>query len=95
MNRYIINENYMKLTGRGMYDEDGIYWCSLSGSGFECHYKGNGLNIKLVGDKSAEIPDNDLNWARYALYVDGERKIEGQLDSITKTLTLEDNADTR
>ena len=33
MNRYIINENYMKLTGRGMYDEDGIYWCSLSGSG--------------------------------------------------------------
>ena len=93
MNRYIINENYMKLTGRGMYDEDGIYWCSLSGSGFECHYKGNGLNIKLVGDKSAEIPDNDLNWARYALYVDGERKIEGQLDSITKTLTLEGEID--
>ncbi|MBQ3842439.1 MAG: GDSL family lipase [Ruminiclostridium sp.] len=93
MNRYLIHENDMKLTGRGTYDEDGIYWCALSGSGFECHYKGHGLNIKLVGDKAAELPDNDANQVRYALYVDGERKIDGMLDSITKTLSLEGDID--
>lgn len=93
MNRYLIHENNMKLTGRGTYDEDGIYWCALSGSGFEFHYKGTGLDIKLVGDKASEIPDNDENWARYALYVDGERRIDGLLDSVTKTLTLEGDID--
>lgn len=93
MNRYLIHENNMKLTGRGTYDEDGIYWCALSGSGFECHYKGTGLNIKLVGDKASEIPGNDDNQVRYALYVDGERKIDGLLDSVTKTLSLEGDID--
>lgn len=83
----------MKLTGRGTYDENGIYWCALSGSGFECHYKGSDLNIRIVGDKASEIPDNDANWARYALYVDGKLVIDGQLDSITKTLTIEGDID--
>ena len=93
MNRYLIHENNMKLTGRGTYDENGIYWCALTGSGFECHYKGNGLSIKLVGDKAAELPDNQENYVRYALYVDGELHIDEQLDSITKTITLDGDID--
>ena len=93
MNRYIIHENYVKLTGRGTYDENGIYWCALSGSGFECHYRGRDLNIRIVGDKASEIPDNDANWARYALYADGKLVTDGLLDSVTKTLTIEGDID--
>ena len=89
MNRYIINEKNVKLTGRGTYDEDGIYWCALSGSGFECHFTGSYLAITLVGDGAAEIPDNDLNWARYAIYVNGIRVMEGLLNNFTTVRKIE------
>lgn len=88
MNRYIVNKQNVKLTGRGMYDEDDIYWCALSGSGFECHFKGKELILKLVGDKASEIPANDDNWVRYAVFVNGIRTIEGLLDGITKTVPV-------
>ncbi len=84
MNTCIINEQNCKLTGRGVYDEDNIYWCALSGSGFECRFKGRELTLKLVGDKAAEIKNNDENWARYAVYVNGIRTVEGLLDQAVK-----------
>ena len=88
MNRYIVNEQNVKLTGRGIYDEDNNFWCALSGSGFECHFKGKALTIKLVGDHASEIPDNDANWVRYAVYVNGIRTVEGLLDSVIKTVPV-------
>ena len=89
MNRYIVNEENVKLTGRGMYDEDKTYWCALSGSGFECHFKGNYFAVSLVGDKAAEIPANDGNWARYAIYVNGIRTTEGLLDNFSPVKKIE------
>ncbi len=88
MNRYVVNEQNVKLTGRGMWDEDDIYWCALSGSGFECHFKGKEFIIALAGDNAAEIPANDGNWARYAVYVNGIRTTEGLLDSIVKKIPV-------
>ena len=88
MNRYIVNEQNVKLTGRGIYDEDNNFWCALSGSGFECHFKGRELTIKLVGDGASELPANDDNWVRYAVYVNGIRTVEGLLDRVTKTVPV-------
>ncbi|MBR5088132.1 MAG: hypothetical protein IK093_01750, partial [Ruminiclostridium sp.] len=88
MKKYEINKQNVKLTGRGTYDEDRTYWCSLSGSGFECRFKGTKLVIRLVGDAASEIPGNDDNWVRYAVYVNGIRTIEGLLDCITKEIPV-------
>lgn len=88
MKRFIVNKENVKLTGRGFYDEDEIYWCALSGSGFECHFKGSSFTLKLVGDAASETPANDANWARYAVYVNGIRTVEGLLDGITKTVPV-------
>ncbi len=88
MNRYIIDSSNVKLTGRCFYDEDKTMWCALSGSGFECHFKGRELTLKLVGDAAAEVPANDGNWARYAVYVNGIRTCEGLLDSVVKTVPV-------
>lgn len=88
MKKYIVNEDNVKLTGRGIYDEDDNFWCALSGSGFECHFKGRALTLKLVGDGASEKPANDENWARYAVYVNGIRTAEGLLDSIQKTVPV-------
>ena len=53
MKKFIINNENVKITGRGTYDEDNNFWCALSGSGFECRFKGKSLTIKLVGDAAA------------------------------------------
>ncbi|MCR4779564.1 MAG: GDSL family lipase [Ruminiclostridium sp.] len=88
MNTYIINEQNCKLTGRGTWDEDKIYWCALSGSGFECRFKGREFILELVGDAAPEKPGNDENWARYAVFVNGIRTTEGLLDRVTKTVPV-------
>ena len=92
MNEYlydVCNEN-VKLTGRGSFDTDSsIYWCSLSGSGFECHFKGKWFHITLVGDRAATVPDNDSNWARYAVYVNGVRTVDSLLDNFSAFRTIE------
>lgn len=88
MKKYIVNEQNVKLTGRGMHDEDQNYWCALSGSGFECHFKGKQLTLKLIGDKAAEIPANDENWVRYAVFVNGIRTTEGLLDNVVKVVPV-------
>ena len=88
MKKYIVNEENVKITGRGIHDEDFNFWCALSGSGFECHFKGRELTIKLIGDKAAELPSNDENWARYAVYVNGIRTTEGLLDRVVKTIPV-------
>lgn len=88
MSKFIVNKENVKITGRGMYDEDQNFWCALSGSGFECRFKGRTLTLKLIGDKAAELPENDENWVRYAVYVNGIRTIEGLLDSVVKTIPV-------
>ena len=89
MNRYVLDEKNVKLTGRCFYDEDEIMWCALSGSGFECHFKGRELELRLVGDAAADKPMNDKNWARYAVYVNGIRTTEGLLDNFVPVRKLQ------
>ena len=84
-----LNELSVKYTGRGITDSTGTYWCALSGSGFECHFKGNYLSLTLCGGNASKTPDNDGNWARYAVYVNGMRTAEGLLDSFNSYKTVD------
>ncbi len=75
-----LNERNLKLLGRTLPCENGLLM-SLSGTGVEFDYTGCGLDITLKAGSASEIPDNDANYARIAVYVDDKRVIDMQLAS--------------
>ena len=85
MKTCILSPDTVRLNGRcGFYDEDMTLWTALSGCGFECHFSGTRFSLTLTGDHASEIPDNDAQQARYAVYVNGKRTIDELLDSVMK-----------
>ena len=56
---------------------------SLSGSGVEFEYTGKGLSVTFTGGQAAEIKDNEANYARMAVYVNGERQEDFLLNERT------------
>lgn len=80
MKRIELNEQNLKLLGRTLPYEDRLL-LSLSGTGVEFDYTGCGLDITLRAGSASEIPDNDANYARIAVYVDDTRVIDMQLSS--------------
>lgn len=87
---YLLTEENVKLVGR-TYMEDDVLWCALSGTGFEFTFTGKKLDLSIIGSEASEIADNDGNWARYAVYVDGERKIDRLVDSKYSTVNVIDS----
>lgn len=75
-----LSERNVKYLGRAL-PIDSILYLSLSGSGFEFEYTGRGLEIELIGGAAADTPDNDGNYARVAIYVDGIRVVDTQVSS--------------
>lgn len=75
-----LNDQNVKYLGRTCLFDSTLY-LSLSGSGFEFIYTGRGLDISLIGGAAAETPDNDGNYARIAVYVNGTRIIDTQVSS--------------
>ena len=69
-----------KFLGRTFPSKDHLY-LYLSGSGIEFSYEGKGLTLTFLGGNAAETPDNKQNYARIAIYVDGERVFDLQLSA--------------
>ena len=80
MKRIELNTSNFKLLGRTLPFENGLL-LSLSGTGIEFDYTGCGLDITLKAGSASEIPANDANYARIAVYVDDKRVIDMQLAS--------------
>lgn len=74
-----------KLVGRTYLDDDTL-WVAFSGAGAEFVYTGKKLEITIVGDNAATAGNAD-NYARVAIYVDGERVVDDMLDQKEKTYT--------
>lgn len=87
-NTYILNEENVKLIGRTHLEDDNNLWFALSGTGFEFEFTGKNLEFSLIGDGASRKSDNEENYARYAVYVDGERVIDKQLDSPEATVKV-------
>ena len=79
MKALLTGEN-VKYVGRTYLSGDNLY-LSLSGSGIAFEYEGTGLTLTLLGGSAAEIPDNDANYARMAVYADDKRVFDLQLSS--------------
>ncbi len=82
-----LNERNLKLLGRTLPCENGLLM-SLSGTGVEFDYTGCGLDITLKAGAASSVPDNDANYARIAVYVDGLRVIDTQLSVPETTLHI-------
>ena len=76
--KIIPNRDNVKLIGRTL-ESDGNLYLSLSGSGMEFEYEGKGLTLTLLGGSASEIPNNQGNYARMAVYENGVRTRDLQL----------------
>ncbi|BCN28861.1 SGNH/GDSL hydrolase family protein [Anaeromicropila herbilytica] len=90
MNTYTANESNVKLIGR-TYLRDEILWFALSGTGVEFTFQGTKAVITLVGDNVSSVAENKDNYARIAIYVNGERVIDDIIDQEEKTYTVIDS----
>lgn len=81
----VLTADTAKLVGR-TYLNDDILWTAFSGSGVEFTYTGKKLDITVIGDY-ASTAGNDENYARVAIYIDGERVVDDMLNEKEKTYT--------
>ena len=98
MNRktYFEPERYVKIIGRSLR-ENGCLWFAHSGSGVEFMMHGTFARALIKGDRVAyqgytpltpfNRPQQDA-YARYAVYVNGERTLDGLLDEPEKEILL-------
>lgn len=70
------------------YKEGDTLWLALSGTGASFIYTGKKLSLTIVGSPVAVNPDADGNYARIAVYVNGERKIDDMVTEAEKTYTV-------
>lgn len=87
MNTVVLNSENVKLVGR-TYLMDDTLWTALSGAGAEFVYTGKKLEVTIVGDGSATVANNNDNYARAAVYVDGERVVDDMINEAEKTYTV-------
>ncbi len=80
------SENVKQLGRTELIDD--TLWVALSGAGIDFSYTGTKLEVTLVGDGAATVSGNDTNYARAAIYVDGERVIDDMIDNAEETYTV-------
>lgn len=81
-----LTEDNVKLVGRTYLEEDTL-WLSMSGTGVSFEFTGKELTFTLIGDGAATTADNDANYARFAVCINGERVIDEQLKAAEYTCT--------
>lgn len=82
---YTATELNVKHLGRTA-EQDGILWLALSASGIEFTFTGTKASVTIVGDTM--ISSGKDKQARFAVYIDGERTLDTQVDAAEKTYEI-------
>lgn len=83
------DQEHVKRTGR--YHQIGdTLWLAMSGSGIEMRFTGRYLEIPVKGGYVAEHGEQDGNYARVAVYVNGSRILDEMIDSPGRQLIVVD-----
>lgn len=86
---FAATDEYVKLIGRSFFDDaDRILWLAQSASGVEFKFTGTSASVALKGDSNSGLPTGKDAYARYAVYVDGERIADGMMEERTKTVEI-------
>lgn len=89
MREFIADTTNVKQLGRTYLDDDNILWCGFSATGVEFTANASKIEISVVGDDAAVIPYNNTNYARIAIFVDGERVVDDMLNVAARTYAFE------
>ena len=84
MKKICLKEENAKLIGRSYLEEE-IRWVALSGAGVAFQFQGKQLSVKILGSNAAQIPDNDTNYARFAIFINDKRVVDDIMDKDSKT----------
>lgn len=87
MKRVILTKDNVKRIGRNLLVGD-VLWTALSASGVAFEFTGKDLEITILGSNNALIPDNNINYARLAIFVNGERVVDDCIDCAKKTYSV-------
>lgn len=87
MKKIVLGKQNIKRIGRSLMVGD-VLWTALSGSGVAFTFTGKKLVVTIQGSDNAKIENNDTNYARLAIYVNGERIIDDMLNCEEKTYTV-------
>lgn len=94
-NVYSASAENVKPLGRTLFDE-GLLWCAFSGTGAEFTCTGSECTVTIRGDRVSESESNEGNYARVAIYVDGERVVDDMITQPEKSYTFAtDNSDVK
>ena len=90
-----LTKNTVKMLGRTKLFGDTLL-LSLSGSGIEFEYTGEGLTLTFIGGEAALLPDNEANYARIGIYVNQDLTEDFALNAaeITKTVAKSNTPET-
>ncbi|MDR0944225.1 MAG: GDSL-type esterase/lipase family protein [Ruminococcus sp.] len=75
------------------YTKDEILWCAHSGTGVEFVCQGENLTVSFKGSNASMIKGNNKKYPRVAVYVNGERVVDTQIDEIYKNVDIKLNPD--
>ncbi|MGN1089315.1 MAG: GDSL family lipase, partial [Huintestinicola sp.] len=81
-------DEYVKPIGRTYLAEDGTRWLTQSASGIEFTFTGTEASFDLIGDSNAGTESGKDGYARYAVYVDGEKISDGMMDEASKKVQV-------
>ena len=84
---FAASDEYVKEIGRTHF-ADNILWIAHSAGGAEFEFTGTKASVVLAGDKNAGAAWGKDNYARYAVYVNGERISDGMMDEPLKTVEI-------
>ncbi len=76
----------MKMLGRTLWQDD-VLWLSQSASGVEFEFEGTELTVDIKGDGAA-VGSDPTSKARFAVYVNGERRLDEMVESAEKTYEI-------
>ncbi len=83
------DQAHVKRVGRHHQIGDTL-WLAMSGSGIEMHFTGRYLEIPVKGGYVAEHGEQDGNYARVAVYVNGRRVADEMIDGPKRRLIVVD-----
>lgn len=85
--RVALNKENVKIIGRTANVGDNLL-LAQTGSGIEFEYRGTGFDLAFIAGTVADTKNNEENYARIAVYVDGVRRNDVQLKNRRTVLRI-------
>lgn len=92
MKHVFLEKSNSKIIGRS-YVEGAVRWIALSGAGVAFRFQGKQLKITIIGSDVAKQNQLVTEYARFAVYVNGERVLDEVMDTPEKSFEVFDGPD--